>query len=116
MIKVYWTEILGKKSQIMFLIHLPTYHFVIKSMGFLPGNKRRGSLRSKFLNPISVDVIMSGGVVLDLLSITITEEEFVRWLGRVSLDQVDSTEDIILLLKVRRKYESACFMGRRETL
>ena len=101
---------------IRFIIPTPFLTIGSTSLDYFRGHKRRRSLRSKFLNPISVDVIMSGGVVLDLPSITITEKEFVRWLGRVSLDQVDSIEDISLLLEVKRKYESACFVGRRETL
>ena len=105
MIKVYWTEILGKKSQIVFLIHLPTYHFVIKSMGFLPGNKRRGSLRSKFLHPHFIELEI--GIKLDgLPSFEITEKELVKWIGRVSLDQIPSLEDIGWIMKVKKDYES----------
>ena len=83
MIKVYWTEILGKKSQIVFLIHLPIYQFVIiKSIEFLPGNKRRGSLRSKFFHPRLVKLEI--GIKLEgLPSFEITEEELVKWIGRI---------------------------------
>ena len=105
MIKVYWTEILSKKSQIVFLIHLPTYQFVIKSMGFLPGNKRRGSLRSKFLHPHFIELEI--GIKLEgLPSIEITEEELVKWIGRVSLDQVASLDDIGWIMKVKKDYEN----------
>lgn len=95
-------------SEIYIRFFIPTPFLTIGSTSldyFIGGHKRRRSIRSKFLNPISVDVIMSEEVVLDLQSITITEEEFVRWLGRVSLDQVDNMEDISLLLKVKRKYD-----------
>ena len=105
MIKVYWTEILGKKSQIVFLIHLPTYHFVIKSMGFLPGNKRRGSLRSKFLHPHFIELEI-GIKLKGLPSFEITEKELVKWIGRVSLDQVASLDDIGWIMKVKKDYES----------
>lgn len=105
MIKVYWTEILGKKSQIVFLIHLPTYQFVIKSMGFLPGNKRRGGLRSKFLHPHFIELEI--GIKLEgLPSFEITEKELVKWIGRVSLDQVASLDDIGWIMKVKKDYES----------
>ena len=105
MIKVYWTEILGKKSQIVFLIHLPTYQFVIKSMGFLPGNKRRGSLRSKFLHPRLVELEI--GIKLEGLPyFEITEKELVKWIGRVSLDQIASFDDIGWIMKVRKDYEN----------
>ena len=90
---------------IRFLIPTLFLTIVSSSLDYLRGHKRRRSLRSKFLNPISVDV-MSGIMRPNLPSITITEEEFVMWLGRVSLDQVDNMEDISLLLKVRKKYES----------
>lgn len=104
MIKVYWTEILGKKSRIVFLIHLPTYHFVIKAMGFLPGNKRRGSLRSKFLHPHFIELEI--GIKLESLpSFEITEKELVKWIGRVSLDRVASLDDIGWIMKVKKDYE-----------
>ena len=105
MIKVYLTEILGKKSQIVFLIHLPTYHFVIKAFGFLPGNKRKGTPRSKFLRPRFIELEI--GIKLEgLPNFEITEEEFVKWIGRLSLNQVPSLEDIGWIMKVKKDYES----------
>ena len=106
MIKVYWTEILGKKSQIVvFLIHLPAYQFVIKSMGYLPGNKKRGSLRSKFLHPRFVELEI--GIKLEGLPyFEITGKELVEWVGRVSLDQVASLNDIGWIMKVKKDYEN----------
>ena len=105
MIKIYWIEILGKKSQIVFLIHLPTYQFVIKSMGYLLGNKRRGSLRSKFLHPRFVELEI--GIKLDGLSyFEITEKELVEWVGGVSLDQVASLDDIGWIMKVKKDVEA----------
>ena len=108
MIKVYWTEILGKKSQIMFLIHLPTYHFIIKVMGFLPGNKRRGTPRSKFFQPLMIDLVevTEGRGLESLANFEITEEELVKWIGRVSLDQVQSLDDIGWIMKVKKDYEN----------
>lgn len=104
MIKVYWTEILGKKPQIVFLIHLPTYQFVIKSMGYLSGNKRRGSLRSKFLHPCFVELEI--GIKLEGLTyFEITEKELVKWIERLSLDQVASLDDIGWIMRVRKDYE-----------
>lgn len=105
MIKVYWTEILGKRPQIVFLIHLPTYHFVIKAFGFLPGNKRRGTPRSKFLRPRFIELEI--GIKLEgLPCFDITEKEFVKWIGRLSLDQVPSLEDIGWIMKVKKDYEN----------
>ena len=105
MIKVYWIEILDKKSQIVFLIHLPTYHFVIKAFGFLPGNKRKGTPRSKFLRPRFIELEI--GIKLEgLPNFEITEEEFVKWIGRLSLNQVPSLEDIGWIMKVKKDYES----------
>ena len=106
MIKVYWDRIMtDSEIYIRFFISTPFLTLGSTSLDYLRGHKRRRSIRSKFLNPISVDAITSEEVVLDLPSITITEEEFVRWLGGVSLDQVDNMEDISLLLKLKRKYE-----------
>ena len=105
MIKVYWIEILDKKSQIVFLIHLPTYHFVIKAFGFLPGNKRKGTPRSKFLRPRFIELEI--GIKLEgLPNFEITEEEFVKWIGRLSLNQVPSLEDIGWIMKVKKDYEN----------
>ena len=110
MIKVYWTEISDrdyKKSRVVFLIPFPAYHFVIKSINFLPGNKRRGTPRSKFLHPILVELEMtSNGTDLESLpSFEITEKEFVKWIGRVSLDQVPSLNDIGWIMKVKKDIE-----------
>lgn len=108
MIKIYWTEILGKKSQIVFLIYLPSYHFVIKAFGFLPGNKRRGTPRSKFLHPLIIELeVMSGEIGLEsFASFEITEEELVKWIGRVRLDQVPSLDDIGWIMKVKKDIEA----------
>jgi hypothetical protein len=73
----------------------------------LPGNKRRGSLRSKFLHPYSYFVELEIGIKLDGLPyFEITEKELVEWIGRVSLDQVASLDDIGWIMKVKKDYES----------
>ena len=106
MINVYWTTTRYKESKIiLFLISVPSYQFVIKSIGYLPGNKRRGSLRSKFLHPHFVELEI--GIKLDGLPyFEITEKELVKWIGRVSLDQVASLDDIGWIMKVKKDYES----------
>ena len=106
MIKVFWGTTRYKESKIiLFLIHVPFYQFVIKSIGYLPGNKRRGSLRSKFLHPHFVELEI--GIKLDGLPyFEITEKELVKWIGRVSLDQVASLDDIGWIMKVKKDYES----------
>ena len=106
MINVYWTTTRHKESKIiLFLISVPSYQFVIKSIGYLPGNKRRGSLRSKFLHPHFVELEI--GIKLDGLPyFEITEKELVKWIGRVSLDQVASLDDIGWIMKVKKDYES----------
>jgi hypothetical protein len=106
MINVYWTTTRYKESKIiLFLISVPSYQFVIKSIGYLPGNKRRGSLRSKFLHPRFVELEI--GIKLDGLPyFEITEKELMGWIGRVSLDQVASLDDIGWIMKVKKDYES----------
>jgi len=106
MIKVFWTTTKYKESKIiLFLISVPPYQFVIKSIEFLPGNKRRGSLRSKFLHPRFVELEI--GIKLDGLPyFEITEKELVKWIGRVSLDQVASLDDIGWIMKVKKDYEN----------
>lgn len=106
MIRVFWTTTKYKESKIiLFLISVPTYQFVIKSIGYLPGNKRRGSLRSKFLHPHFIELEI--GIKLEgLPSFEITEKELVKWIGRVSLDQVASLDDIGWIMKVKKDYES----------
>ena len=106
MIKVFWATTKYKDSKIiLFLISVPPYQFVIKSIGYLPGNKRRGSLRSKFLHPHFVELEI--GIKLDGLPyFEITEKELVKWIGRVSLDQVASLDDIGWIMKVKKDYES----------
>ena len=102
MIKVFWTTTKYKESKIiLFIISVPSYKFVIKSIGYLPGNKRRGSLRSKFLHPRFVELEI--GIKLDGLPyFEITEKELVEWIGRINLlDQVASLGDIIWIMKVR---------------
>jgi hypothetical protein len=106
-IKVYWTEISdnkNKKPRIMFLINIPVYKFVIKAMGYLPGNKRRGTPRSKFLRPLMIELEMISGIE-NFDSFEITEKEFLKWIGRISLDQVLSLEDIGWIMKVKKDYE-----------
>jgi hypothetical protein len=108
-IKVYWTEISDseyKKSRIMFLINIPVYKFVIKAMGYLPGNKRRGTPRSKFLRPLMIELEMISGIE-NFDSFEITEKEFLKWIGRISLDQVLSLEDIGWIMKVKKDYEES---------
>ena len=103
MIKVFWTTTKYKESKIiLFLISVPSYQFVIKSIGYLPGNKRRGSLRSKFLNPRFVELEI--GIKLEGLPyFEITEKELVKWIGRVNfLYQVASLDDICWLIKVKK--------------
>jgi hypothetical protein len=106
MIKVFWGTTRYKESKIiLFLISVPSYQFVIKSIGYLPGNKRRGSLRSKFLHPHFIELEI--GIKLEGLSnFEITEEELVKWIGRLSLDQVPSLDDIGWIMKVKKDYES----------
>ena len=106
MINVYWTTTRYKETKIiLFLISVPSYQFVIKSIGYLPGNKRRGSLRSKFLHPRFVELEI--GIKLDGLPyFEITEKELVKWIGRVSLEQVASLDDIGWIMKVKKDYES----------
>ena len=106
MINVYWTTTRYKESKIiLFLISVPSYQFVIKSIGYLPGNKRRGSLRSKFLHPHFVELEI--GIKLDGFSyFEITEKELVEWIGRVSLDQVASLDDIGWIMKVKKDVEA----------
>jgi len=79
-------------------------------MGFLPGNKRRGSLRSKFFHPHFIELEI--GIKLEgLPNFEITEEELVKWIGRVSLDQVASLEDIGWIMKVKKDYENIMDKG-----
>lgn len=106
MINVYWTTTRHKESKIiLFLISVPPYQFVIKSMGYLPGNKRRGSLRSKFLHPRLVELEI--GIKLDGLPFfKITKKELVKWIGKLSLDQVASLNDISWIIKVKKNYEN----------
>ena len=108
MIKVFWGTTRYKESKIiLFLISVPSYpyQFVIKSIGYLPGNKRRGSLRSKFLHPRFVELEI--GIKLDGLPyFEITEKELVKWIGRVSLDQVASLDDIGWIMKVKKDVEA----------
>lgn len=105
-IKMFWAVVdeteYKRKRKIVFLINIPVYQFVIKVMGYLPGNKRRGTLRSKFLHPILVELeMMSNGTNLESLpSFEITEKEFVEWIGRISLDQVPTLEDIGWIMMV----------------
>ncbi len=106
MIKVFWTTTKYKESKIiLFLISVPPYQFVIKLIGYLPGNKRRGSLRSKFLHPHFIELEI--GIKLEGLPyFEITEKELVEWIGRVSLDQVASLDDIGWIIKVKKDYEN----------
>jgi len=105
-IKVFWTTTKYKESKIiLFLISVPPYQFVIKLIGYLPGNKRRGSLRSKFLHPHFIELEI--GIKLEGLPyFEITEKELVEWIGRVSLDQVASLDDIGWIIKVKKDYEN----------
>lgn len=107
MIKVFWTTTKyyeGSKI-IVFLISVPPYQFVIKSIKFLPGNKRRGSLRLKFLHPRFVELEI--GIKLDGLPyFEITGKELVEWIGKVNPDQVASSDDIGWIMKVKKDYES----------
>ena len=90
---------------ILFLISVPPHQFVIKSIGYLSGNKRRGSLRSKFLHPRFVELEI--GLKLDGLPyFEITEKKLVEWIGKISLDQVISLYDIGWLMKVKKDYEN----------
>ena len=109
MIKVYWTEISdnkNKKSRIMFLINIPVYKFIIKAIGYLPGNKRRGTPRSKFLRPLMIELETISGID-NFDSFEITEKEFLKWIGRLSIDQVPALEDIGWIMKVKKDYEES---------
>ena len=49
----------------------------------------------------------SNGTDLESLpSFEITEKEFVEWIGRISLDQVPSLNDIGWIMKVKKDYEN----------
>ena len=78
-------------------------------MGFLPGNKRRGTPRSKFLRPLMIELEVvsdSDRTALESFdSLDITEEEFVKWIGRLSLDQMPSLDDIGWIMKVKKDME-----------
>ena len=110
MIKVFWAvvdEPEYKRKRIVFLVNIPVYKFVIKVTGYLPGNKRRGTLRSKFLHPLLIELEMiSGETALETLpNFEISEKELVTWIGRISLDQVPSLGDIGWIMKVKKDYE-----------
>lgn len=110
MIKVFWAvvdEPEYKRKRIVFLVNIPVYKFVIKVIGYLPGNKRRGTLRSKFLHPLLIELEMiSGETALETFpNFEISEKELVKWIGRVSLNQVSSLDDIGWIMKVKKDYE-----------
>lgn len=110
MIKVFWTvvdEPEYKRKRIVFLINIPVYKFVIRVTGYLPGNKRRGTLRSKFFHPLLIELEMiSGETALETFpNFEISEKELVTWIGRLSLDQMPSLEDIGWIMKVKKDYE-----------
>ena len=40
-------------------------------------------------------------------SFEITEKEFLKWIGRLSIDQVPALEDIGWIMKVKKDYEES---------
>ena len=107
MIKVFYATRFKGLKVILFFISVPPYQFVIKSLGFLPGGnkRRRATLRSKFLHPRFVELEI--GIKLEgLPSFEITEKELVEWIGRVSLDQMASLENIGWIMIVKKDYEN----------
>jgi len=114
MIKVFYDTRFKELGDILFFISVPPYQFVIKSLGSLPGgNKRRRTTpRSKFLHPRFVELEI--GIKLDGLGLPyfeITEKELVGWIGRVSLNQVASLDDIGWIMKVKKDYENIVGKG-----
>ena len=106
MVQVFWRN--DGDVYIQFLI--PTSTFIILSTSFTHpnNNKRVRSIRSKFMRPFTVDLLdgLYAQTIYNLPFITITEKEFVMWLGRITIDQVGKVEDIGLLLDVKKKLET----------
>ena len=64
------------------------------------------TLRSKYFNPGIIEVeIFKCQDDLMYPHFNITEEDFVRWLGKVRIDNVVGINDLAWLMKIKRKYE-----------
>lgn len=102
MIKVYWKLSSGK-----ILYGIQVLHFIIQSVSLLRGNKRfERRAKSIFFHPLLVKMEKTDLDVIDLPSFEITKKEFIRWLGMLGTNNVESLDDLSWLLKLKREYES----------
>lgn len=69
------------------------------------GHKRGRTIRSRFIHPQTVDITKIIHKEFKSPYITISEKEFIDWIGRVSLDAVGSLEILGWLKKVKEEYE-----------
>ena len=105
MVRVYYKK--DEVGDLIFITVTKTLDIVLVSRSDynLKSAKRKRSIRSKFLRPYSVSVDSLIDVYLiGLHSFTITEKDFVRWLGRISLDHVQNLSDVDWIIRVKKDY------------
>ena len=107
MIKVYYIKKLGYYK---YFISIPYFSVVIKSTSINDGvktwNKRKRGARSWFSHLSRVSVWNESIDLSNLNNFLITEREFLKWIGWITIDIVLGLDDMGWLLAIKREYES----------
>ena len=105
MIKVYYDKRLGYYR---YFIPIPYFSVIIKSasINVVKGNKRKRGARSWFSHLSRVSVWNESIDLSNLNNFLITEREFLKWIGWITIDIVLGLDDMGWLLTIKQKYES----------